>query len=70
MELDLVAVDVFDFDGRFRRYQVGIGPRHGSHVRPGLDGGDLYLEPSVEFVLLRPDAGHLRAGVTGDHGLV
>src|SRR5436190_1314791 len=34
---------------------------------PGLADGDLDLEPGVELVLVRPDAGHFGASVAGDH---
>src|SRR3989304_2914853 len=42
----------------------------GAEVGPGLHGGDLHPQPGGELVLLRPDSGHLGAGVPGDHGLV
>ena len=41
---------------------------HDSQLGPGCCGGELDLEPRRELPLVRPDPGHGRAGVAGDHG--
>jgi len=40
---------------------------HDPELGPGRRGGELDLEPGLEPALVRPDAGHGRAGVAGDH---
>ena len=42
---------------------------HDSQLGPGRCRGELDLEPRGELPLVRPDPGHGRARVAGDHGL-
>ena len=41
--------------------------RHHPQLDPGGGGRQLDLEPGRQLALLRPDPGHLGAGVAGDH---
>jgi hypothetical protein len=40
---------------------------HGTELSPRVQRRQLHLEPARELALLRPDTGHLRTGVAGDH---
>ena len=51
--------------GRARRVRSPTGTTPTS--RPGVEGGELHGEPLLELGLLRPDPGHGRPGVAGDH---
>src|SRR5439155_4260012 len=55
-----------------RRGRLGDARRgllgHHSELGPGCRGSELDLEPGRELSLVRPDPGHGRAGVAGDHG--
>ena len=42
---------------------------NGSELGPGLEGGELDVQPARELALLRPDPGHLGSGVARDHRL-
>ena len=58
---------------RARRSRLGDARgclcRHDSQLGPGRRRCELDLEPGRELPLVRPDPGHGRAGVTGDHVL-
>ena len=41
--------------------------RDGAQLGPGLEGGELDVQPARELALLRPDPGHLGSGVARDH---
>ncbi len=41
--------------------------RHVADLRPAVERGELDVEPPREPPLVRPDPGHLRSGVAGDH---
>ena len=41
--------------------------RHRADLGPAVECGELHFEPARELALLRPDPGHLRAAVAGDH---
>ena len=41
--------------------------RHDSDLRPAVERSQLDVEPARELALLRPDGGHGRKGVAGDH---
>ena len=43
--------------------------RHDPELGPGRRRGELDLEPGPQLALVRPDPGHGRAGVAGDHCL-
>ncbi len=40
---------------------------HNSELGPGGRGGELDLEPDPQLALVRPDPGHGRAGIAGNH---
>ena len=43
--------------------------RDGAQLGPGLERGELDVQPARELALLRPDPGHRRSGVARDHRL-
>ena len=53
--------------GRVRGERRGGVGRHDPELGPGGGRRQLDLEPGRELALVRPDAGHGRAGVAGDH---
>jgi hypothetical protein len=42
--------------------------RHAAQLTIGFRGGDLHIQPALEFGLLAPDGAHLGQGVTLDQG--
>src|SRR5204862_6143911 len=53
-----------------RRSRTNLGDglgRHAADLRPAVERCQLHVEPAREPALLRPDPGHGRAGVPGDH---
>src|SRR3954462_12171482 len=42
---------------------------HDAELGPGLQSGELDVQPARELALLRPDPGHLGSGVARDHRL-
>ena len=56
--------------GRVRLGDLRGGPgRNDSELGPGCGGCELDLEPHRELPVVRPDLGHGRSRVAGDHGL-
>src|SRR6185503_19981668 len=45
------------------------GCGNSAELGPGLEGGELDVQPARELALLRPDPGHLGSGVARDHRL-
>ena len=52
---------------RLLRDRAGRSGRDDPELGPGGRRGQLDLEPGPQLALVRPDAGHGRAGVAGDH---
>ena len=67
VNLDLVAVDVGDVVAGVGGNQIGVFARDDPLVGPGVDDGDLDIEPAPPLGVIGPERGHLRALVAGDH---
>ena len=73
---DVVVRQSLDLRDAFRRRRLGFGGdlgrglrRDDADLRPSFKRGQLDIEPARELALVRPDPGHGRAGVAGDHCL-
>ena len=49
------------------RIASAASPRHDAELGPGVERGELDLEPARELPLVRPDLGHGGTGVARDH---
>ena len=63
--LDLV--DARDGESRVVAHALGGAGGHDAELLPGLRGGELDLQPDLEFVLVRPERRHGGARVAFDH---
>ena len=67
-----LLLDLRDAGGRGRSARsariasCGLG-RHDADLGPAVERGELDFQPALELALVRPDPGHGRAGVAGDH---
>ncbi len=64
----LDGVDAGHVETRLLEQDVARRLRHHASPGQGVGGREFDLQPGREAILVRPDAGHLRPGVTGDHG--
>jgi len=68
LDLALDLEDALHFEARF----APDGPRRAlgnqAFFRFNLCCGNFHFQPFLEFVLIRPDAAHLRASVARNHG--
>ena len=70
----VVVRDALDLRNSLRRGDLHNGAnlgnrigRDGSDLRPRVECGQFDVQPARELALLRPDPGHGRAGVAGNH---
>ena len=70
----VVIGELFDLGDSLRRRNANMRTnfrhvvgRNDSELRPCFQRGELDVEPAGELALVRPDPGHGRAGVAGDH---
>ena len=71
---DVVVGERLDFGDALRRGRFGLRRdlgdglgRNDADLRPSFERRELDVEPARELALVRPDPGHGRAGVAGDH---